>query len=234
MGITLVELVVALAVVSVTLAAAVAGMQLLGRSGERGARHIARQEMFSRGIDSLRRDIARMERVVRRRERESEFAFYGDEKRLVFVVVEPPVATEAGPYFIQYAIEHGDQAEALVRSRAPYNAAAPDLRRLRGQDDVTVLEGPYSFRFSYFDGRAGGERWLSRWQVLTRMPELIRLEVLSRGDGLDLAPLVFRPRADAEQGCIKDVAAKGMAPTCTLRTDGALTAEPVATPESRK
>ena len=229
-GVTLVELVVALTVVAMTLAAAVTAMRLLGRSGEQGTRLIARHEMLSRGVDAVRRDIERLQRVVRKQERDPEFAFYGDEKGLVFVVVEPPVPSEAGPYFILYSIVQGDDAGALVRSRAPYDASAKDIRTLRGQDDVTVLEGPYSFRFAYFNRKDGRERWLPRWQDRTRIPELIRLEVKVRGDGIELAPLLFRPRADAEQGCIRDTGS-----SCTLRTGGVLVPAPAAaTPERKK
>jgi general secretion pathway protein J len=233
-GITLVELVVALAVVSLTLAAAVTAMRLLGRSSDRGARHIAQQEMLSRGIDALRRDIERLQRVVRHHDGNSEFAFYGDDKSLIFVVVEPPVPSAAGPYFIQYTIEQGDAAGALVRSRTPYDAAAKDLRRLASQDDVTVLEGPYSFRFSYSEFGEGRQRWLARWQNPARIPELIRLEILSRQNGLELSPLIFRPRADAEQGCIRPAVSKGTAPTCSLRTAGTLAREAEAAPQGQK
>jgi general secretion pathway protein J len=227
-GMTLVELIVALAVVALTLGAAATGMRLLGRSSDRGARHITHQDMLSRGVDAVRRDVERMQRVVRTRERQAEFVFYGDAKSLIFVVVEPPVPNEAGPYFILYSVDESDGAGTLVRSRAPYNAAAINLNRLRGQDDVTVLEGPYSFRFSYFDSKAERERWRARWQDPSRLPALIRLEISSHGGGTDIPPLVFRPRADAEQGCIKDMAAKGAGPTCTLRTGGTLLPEPAS------
>src|SRR5262249_33235823 len=86
-GFTLVELVVALVVIAVTLALALTGLRLLGRSGERGAHLIARHDMLSRGADILRRDIERLERVVRRRERDAEFVFSGDERGLAFVLI---------------------------------------------------------------------------------------------------------------------------------------------------
>ena len=53
-GVTLVEIVVALAVVALTLGIAAGGLRLLGRSGERGAEVIARHDVLSRGLDVLR------------------------------------------------------------------------------------------------------------------------------------------------------------------------------------
>jgi prepilin-type N-terminal cleavage/methylation domain-containing protein len=216
-GVTLIELVVALTVVALTLAAAATGLRLLGRSGDRGTQLIARHDMLSRGVDALRRDIERLERVVRRRERDAEFVFHGDEKSLVFVAVEPPVPSEPGPYFILYSVEQGGNGGTLVRSRAPYDGSAKDIRRLRTQDDVVVLEGPFSLRFSYFERKEGQDRWVSRWRHRDRLPGLIRLDVG------DLPPLVFRPRSDAEVGCVKDSPG-----SCSIRSDGVLVPPPAA------
>jgi hypothetical protein len=107
-----------------------------------------------------------------------------------------------------------------VRRRAPYDGSAVDLRRLRTQDDVAVLEGPFSLRFSYLESRDGQDRWVPRWQHKNRLPDLIRLEV--RGSAVSLPPLVFRPRSDAEVGCVKE----GQAGACSARTGGVLAAPP--------
>jgi general secretion pathway protein J len=222
-GFTLVELLAALIVIALTLGSVVTGLRLLGRSGERGSQLIARQDMLSRGIDVLRRDVERLERVVHRRERDAAFVFHGDEKRLTFVVIEPPVPSEPGPYYIFYSIEQGAEGATLLRSRAPYDAMAKDIRRLVPQDEVTVLEGPYTLRFAYLQREAGRERWISPWPDHNRLPALIKLEIRARGRLPELPPLVFRPRIDAEQGCIKDTVG-----ACTLRTAGTLVAQPTA------
>jgi general secretion pathway protein J len=227
-GFTLIELLAALIVTALCLAAVVTGVRLLGRSGERGAHVIARQDMLSRGVDVLRRDIAQLQRVVHRRDRDSEFVFAGDEKRLTFVAIEPPVPSDPGPYFVVYSVEQGEKESALVRSRAPYDAMAKDIHRLPTHDEVTVLEGPYVFRFGYLRRDAGGERWVSRWQDRDRLPALIKLEIGVRGHVPELPPLIFRPHVDAEQACIKDK--MGL---CTLRTAGVLVTQPAGDPERK-
>jgi general secretion pathway protein J len=216
-GFTLVELVAALIVIALTLGSVVTAVRLLGLSGERGARVIARQDMLSRGVDVLRRDIERLERVMRKREDALEFVFDGDEKSLTFVLIEPAVPSRPGPYFIFYYVEQGEGSNALVRGRVPYDAMAKDIRRLRPQDEVSVLEGPYDFRFAYLLREGGQESWIPRWLNHDRLPALIKLEMVGRGRAADLPPLVFRQRIDAEQGCIKDKAGP-----CTLRSGGAL------------
>ena len=64
-----------------------------------------------------------------------------------------------------------------MRGRAPFDAGAKDIDGLRGEDEVTVLEGPYTFRFSYYERKEGRERWVPRWTERDRLPELIRLEI---------------------------------------------------------
>ena len=64
-----------------------------------------------------------------------------------------------------------------MRARAPFDAGAKDINALRGEDEVVVLEGPYTFRFSYYERKEGRERWVPRWTERDRLPELIRLEI---------------------------------------------------------
>lgn len=224
-GVTLIELLAALVVVALTFAVAGTSFRLLARSGDRGTELIARHDMLSRGIDAMRHDIERLERVTWKPGRNSEFVFSGDSKGFTFVGVEPPFPTRAAPFFLMYAIQQGKDWSTLARSRAPFDAGAKDLQRVRGEDEVTVLEGPYRFQLSYFERKEGRERWVPRWSERDRLPDMIRLEIGGAGA---IAPVVFRPRVDAELACIKQ-AATG----CTIGSKGVLPPEPAATPERR-
>ena len=226
---TLVELVAALVVVALTFAIAGSSLRFLARSGDRGTQLIARHDMLSRGIDAMRHDIERLERVAWKRGRNTEFVFTGDAKGFTFVGVEPPFPTQAAPYFLIYSILQRSDGGTLVRSRAPFDAGAKDLQRVRGEDEVTVLEGPYTFRFAYFEHKEGRDRWVPHWTERERLPEMIRLEIAGTGaNGGSIQPIVFRPRVDAEQSCIKRAGAG-----CTMNSKGALVPEPTTTPERK-
>lgn len=220
-GVTLVEIVVALAVIGLTLAVAASGMRLLAHSGDRGADLIARHDILSRGIDVLRRDIERLQRAVWKRGDTAEFVFRGEATRLALVAVEPPFPTEAGPYLIAYSIRQRRDGAVLTRDRAPFPVPVADWDRLSTADSVAVIEGPYRLRFQYLDRREGRERWLSQWSDPDRLPALVALEVTGLADrGSPMPPVVFRPRIDAELGCTKDESS-----LCTTGTDGTLRPE---------
>jgi prepilin-type N-terminal cleavage/methylation domain-containing protein len=204
-GVTLIEIVVALVVVGLTLGIAAGGLRVLGRSGERGAAIVARHDVLSRGLDVLRRDIERLERVVWKRTEMPEMAFHGDASRLTFVAVEPSFPTEAGPYFLIYTVQQRRDGAALMRERAPYQASVPDLRRITGGDAVAVIEGPYRMRFLYLERKEARQRWVQQWADPQSLPELISLEMSGLSErSTPMPPLVFRPRVDAERSCVKE------------------------------
>jgi prepilin-type N-terminal cleavage/methylation domain-containing protein len=214
-GITLIEVLVALAITALALAIAGGSFRLLARSGDRGAALIARHEVLSRGLDVLRRDIERLERVAWKRGESAEFVFRGDAGRLAFVVVEPPFPAEAGPYFVLYKIEQRRDGAVLTRERAPFQPSAADLVGLKTADSAAVLEGPFRLRFVYLERKEGRERWVTEWSNLSRIPEIMGLEL----SGLTGEPtrIVFRPRIDAERSCVQEGA-----DSCTVGTQGAL------------
>jgi prepilin-type N-terminal cleavage/methylation domain-containing protein len=225
-GVTLIEMVVALAVIALTLALAAAALRLLAHSGERGALIIARHDALSRGLDVLRRDIERLERAVAKPGGRPHFAFHGDAARLAFVAVEPPFPSEPGPYLIVYTIQQRPDGARLTRERAPFAASALDILRLPRQDAVDLIEGALRLRFLYLDRTAGGDRWLAHWPDPLRLPSLIALQIAGL-DGAAMPPIVFRPRIDAEASCVEDGAR-----TCSLGNDGALAADAAAGPGS--
>jgi prepilin-type N-terminal cleavage/methylation domain-containing protein len=201
-GMTLVEIVVALVVIGMTFAIAAGALRVLARSGGIGTELIGRHDMFSRGIDALRMDIGRLERIaLGKNTADPQFQFAGTERTLEFVVMEPPVPSDAGLFLLRYAIIERDGRGLVVRSRAPFVAESPIPPT---GDEVTVLDGPYRFSFSYLERRDGRQRWVTRWSDRTSLPVLVKLDVVD-GDSATAAlpPLVFRPRVEVEHGCAK-------------------------------
>ena len=239
-GVSLIELVAALTLIAATLAISGSAFRLLGGSGARGNRLIAHHDMVSRGLAAMQRDVERLERVVVGTGSAAAFVFEGDARSLEMVVVEPPVPSQPGPYLVRYTVgagraQDGQGTSQLVRSRQPFvggdgeasrpRPPRPTTARRQDGDDVTVLEGPFEFRFSYLAGPEAGAKWLPTWRARNRLPSLIRLELRDtsgtpQAANSPIPPIVLRPRIDAELDCIV-VGGKH----CTIATGGAIPPE---------
>ena len=221
-GMTLVELLVALVVIAMTFAMAAGALRVLAQSGGIGTELIGRHDMFSRGIDALRRDVERFERIaLGKQSADPQLEFAGNERAMAFVVVEPPFPSHAGLFLVRYTIIERDRSEFVVRSRSRYIVGS-QMPASRAVDEVNVLEGPYRFSFSYLERREGNERWVRRWTEKTTLPVLVKLDVVDWETGTAaLPPILLRPRVEAEQGCSKP----GGGP-CTMARQQATAAPP--------
>jgi prepilin-type N-terminal cleavage/methylation domain-containing protein len=232
-GFTLIELVVGLALLAITLAVAANGLRSLGRSSDRAASALARHEVLSRGIDVLRRDVERMQLLTWAARDRRESVFAGDARSLEFVVMEPAVPSQPGPYLVMYEIVSTKTGDQLLRRRAPYDRNVKSWRDLKPEGEpVIVIEGPYRLQLSYQEAARDRVRWVAKWQIAARTPKLIRLQVTDTEDGRrSPGGLVFALRIDAEAGCVAKPAANApQAPVGALV--GGVDPNPVCTPRT--
>ena len=170
-GFTLVETLVALAVLALLLGTLATTLNVMGNAMRRGSRDIDRVDMIARGLAAVRRDMMRMERVVARDKTGTRFVFSGTRQSVSFVVVEPNYPAEPGSYQISYDVRGSGAAAELVRTRDAYE---PDRAPAKGKrdesSDVVVLEGPYRFAFSFLERDGTRVRWVERWSNRRRLP----------------------------------------------------------------
>ena len=119
-GFTLIETVVALTMLAVILSLATVGLRALGTSASRGARTIDRNDMMARGLDVVRTDLERIERLVRVEGKVAQFTFTGDAVAIEAIVLEPPYPGEGGLFRLTYAVAKVGGVTRLVRARVPY------------------------------------------------------------------------------------------------------------------
>lgn len=236
-GFTLIELLVSILLMGLVLAGLGAGLSTVARGWDRHSGHLANQDMLLRAQSQLIRDIGSIERISwttiaspgqaqnqagttqsdaaedaennssEANDRAPRFVFEGRPDRIRFVAIEPPRPSRPGPYILSYGASAGGK---LVRSRVRFHPDIKDLETLAFRDPVTLISGPYRYRFSYGeqfsaeDGISDAWRWFPTWPHTDKLPSLIKLEVRNaRSDTLALVPIVVRPRIDAEQACAK-------------------------------
>jgi general secretion pathway protein J len=219
-GFTLVELLVSLTILGVILGLLAGGLRVIAKNLDRSAERIDTLDMVSRAADIFMRDTAGLQRVVAIDGDIPRFIFTGTADGLSFVTLEPPYPTVAGPYFVRYSvIANGPHAE-LVRARAPYQHRMLVFPGATLANRVSLLQGPYRYRFAYSDRTATRGRWLETWPFRNRLPELIRLQIIDPQRDAAIAPsIVAAIAADAELSCLVEKVR-----VCSPKTGGELKA----------
>jgi general secretion pathway protein J len=174
-GFTLIETLVALALMGLVLSALANLTAQWLPSWNRGLDRIQRSEMIGITLQRIAEDLAAAQYVP----------VGGDEKRPLFVgsersvtFVRTALGPNAGPGLdVVRLSETSDQSGlATVRSRTSFRPMPPEAAsdQLHFIEPVLLLRAPYQLSFAY----AGEDRaWQSTWQESEKLPAKIRLTV---------------------------------------------------------
>lgn len=213
-GFTLIEMTVALALVSLM---SIAMLQAY-RFSQRALAQVTR-------VDAAARDIAGAQRLVRRLIEQAypfdappaegpgrvERGLMGDASTLVLSSPAPAMTGAVGLYRYAFALVKSDAAGrfevswTLDRNGAAGNASAPDARR------EALLEGVESISIAYLElvelGNGQIElNWRDEWVDKSVMPALVRIRItFAPGDPRRWPELVVAPRISADANCVFDV-----------------------------
>ncbi|HYC01840.1 MAG TPA: prepilin-type N-terminal cleavage/methylation domain-containing protein [Azospirillaceae bacterium] len=192
-GFTLLEMLVAMTVLALVLAAAAGALGFLGQGFGRATDRVERVEQAAVARDVLRRQLARGFPLVEGGVDDGRYVFTGERNALTFVIAEPPAPGRGGLSVARFTIEPGEGGDRLTYGQ----------RRLAGGEERTspLLDGPYRLSFEYFGslGPAQPPAWRPDWPDRRRLPLLVRLRISA--DGRELPAAVAGFRADAERGC---------------------------------
>lgn len=192
-GFTLLEVLVALTLLALVLAAGTGAIGQIGEGFARGTQRVEQVQDLALARDVLRRQAARALPVVEGGVDRARYLFEGTADSVVFPILEAPAPGRGGPALARFAVEPSPLGRRLVYSQRPLEGG-PERRSV-------LAEGPYGFRLSYL-GRAadGAVGWRDAWDTDAALPLLIRLEMTVEGRAVPAA--VARFRADAERGCV--------------------------------
>jgi len=202
-GFTLVEIMVALALTSFVLASLAGAVHVLGRSWTKNTENLMRQDMITRALAILSRDVHGMQRLRFDAGNDDEFIFDGGRDQLQLVTVEPPYPSRPGLYFIRYRVVREGRGYALLRERAPFRPGLRNLNDIDYGDAVILVEGPYRYIFAYATIGKKEINWQKDWPLHDHLPQLLCLTVTDIKTGrLLFSPYIVKPKINAEPSCI--------------------------------
>jgi general secretion pathway protein J len=174
-GFTLVEALVAVALMGLIMGALATVTAQWLPSWNRGLLRVQRNEQVAIALERLVADLSSVEHVTANREAKQSL-FVGGELSVIFVRTGIGPNTNPGLEIVRVAETADALGRVVVRTRAPFvplPIGDPSLDRIPFADPVVLLRAPLRASFSY-PGRDGG--WTPTWQN-DGIPSAIRITV---------------------------------------------------------
>ncbi|GAB4178099.1 MAG: hypothetical protein Kow0020_14150 [Wenzhouxiangellaceae bacterium] len=190
-GFTLVELMLATALIALIMAMAYGGFRAGLRASLSGDTLIEESNRLRVVHQFVRNQLAQARALVIEQDELQRIVFEGGRDRVRFVAPMPGYLSYGGPYVQELRLERGTHGVDVVYAYAILNGYEPgDLDR---DPPVTLLEDVGDAEFSYLGFDESGEEvlWSDEWEQVDRVPLAIRMDLgLARDNGLRWPGLV--------------------------------------------
>ena len=206
-GFTMIELVLAMALLGAMMVLLYSGLAFALRSwdaGEANGRRIADRRI---GENFLRREMAELFPMRFKDPMSVKVAFEGGAQKLRFVSSRPAGITQGGLSLVGVEVETGanPREHHLVMRRAMPDDEAKDFGPLDRAERTVLIEGVDSVQFSYFgtENDFTDPRWYDTWPYAERIPRLVRIRIKAP-DATLMAEMVMRIELSEEAGCLEN------------------------------
>ena len=208
-GFTLIELVVAMALLGTMMVLLYSGLSFSLRSwdaGEVNGRRVADRRI---GENFLRRELSELFPMRWKDAMMLRFAFDGQAQRLRFVSSRPAGISLGGLALVGLEIEQEPgpgRVRNLVMRRAMPDEDAKDFTPLDRAERTVLIAGLDSVAFDYFGAENDftQPQWTNSWKYEARIPEMIRMRVKTE-EGAAAQEMVVRINLGEEAGCLENV-----------------------------
>jgi prepilin-type N-terminal cleavage/methylation domain-containing protein len=207
-GFTLVEVLAALAIGAVIIAACAGLIHNVVLNFDRGTKTVDVAERFVLAIDRLSADFASARAVARRTEAGPTLAFLAEpgsgqtSGKITFVAAAPVTGAPPGDEVVMLTVEQDESVMRLVRRRASWPGPTSRFEDVAPDNPVVLIEGKWSISFLF--GRLTPERglaWYSSWIGEAMLPRFVRLLVRDSSGRDLLGEADFVVRTDAPASC---------------------------------
>lgn len=178
-GFTLVELLLAVTLMSMLLALAYGGLRAATRATDRGQDILEDSSRIRMAHQFVRKQLNQVSPLVFEQSEDGteRTVFIGEEQRIRFVAPMPGYLGFGGPQVQELAIVRGQSGLALVLWHALLQDFEED--RLYERDPIPLLDHIEDARFSFLgldeDGELSG--WISTWDEPGTLPKSIALDI---------------------------------------------------------
>jgi len=196
-GFTLVELLVAMALLALLSALLLGGLRMSRAAVVRGEAATERLLRTELGLAVMRRQLEEADPLPLGTAAAPRIAFTGDAQNIVFIAPPGAYLALGGEEITWLVIEPGTGGARIVLRYRPLDRAAdhwPPTLDARDMQSVVLLDGAAGAQFAYF-GRldpADDAQWQTEWRDASALPGLIRFSVATLPD-LVVNPRLGRP-----------------------------------------
>jgi general secretion pathway protein J len=204
-GFTLIEMVLALALLAAMLGMAWSGLTFSLRGWDTGVATGQKTADARLAQNFLRRELSELFPMRWKDPVALKFAFDGESRRLRFVSSRPAGLAAGGLALVGLEVEsHGSRQANLVMRRALPDDAAKDFGPLDKAEGIVLFPDVESVEFAYFgaDSEVAEPRWNDKWPNAGQVPQLVRLRIKS-ADGTVQPDFVARVMLGEEAGCLE-------------------------------
>jgi general secretion pathway protein J len=184
-GFTLLETIIALALLGLIMVLLFSSLRLGSRSWDTGEHHIAESSQRSVIMGFLRRELEQVYPLSWHVQGEDVVAFVGEPSAIAFVGPMPDSLATGGNHMISLGLGQGAEGQDLVLR---WHLPTPDMQdfsMLTDADQVVLAKGVQSMSITYFgaDGGSKAPSWHDQWFNRQALPALIRIRIrLASGD----------------------------------------------------
>lgn len=178
-GFTLLELLIALVIVSLIMTAAFGGVRIGGRSWEAGHTHADATEDMRAVSNFLRQQLAQTAPLSWQDASGSRIAFEGFEDGFRFVAPAPFESGNVGLMVYSIGIDHRADASDLLLAYDPFDPGAKDFGSYSTDNRILLASAGESVSISYFGAidSESSRSWFQQWpSSATLFPLLLRID----------------------------------------------------------
>ncbi len=200
-GFTLLELLVAIMILSLVMTVAFGAVRLGGRSLEAGIERANAREEVRVVSEFLRRQFAQMIPMSMDDGEVTLIAFAGYQNSIRFIGSAPRHPAVAGLIVYTLITEEYADGQRLVLSYAPFDPGTDDFSGTESDQHLILADGFATISFEFFGAQADDsmpswhEEWLDDEETL---PELVRITLATANDADRWAELVLKIRAEEQ------------------------------------